>query len=141
MSATQGRVLLAVSARTLTRMQVILAGCDTVWARTAGEVHAALATGPFGLAIVGSHFDESHTLDIVRVLHEHDAHIRIFCVRAQPFPRPLERSTMKGLRAAAEVLGAAAVLDLLDYPDDEAGNRAVRAMLTRASASSSQTAA
>jgi hypothetical protein len=125
------RILLAISARTLTRLQAILAGCDTVWARTVGEVSAALDTGHFDLAIVGSHFDESHTLDIVRLLHEQDSNTRIVCVRARPFPAPLDRSTMKGLRAAAEVLGASAVLDLLDYPDDDAGNHTVRTLLER----------
>jgi len=141
MSATQGRVLLAVSAWTLTRMQVILAGRDTVWARTAGEVRAALDTGHFDLAVVGSHFDESHTFDIVRLVHERDASTPIMCVHGRPFPPALGDSTMKAFKVAAEVLGVAAVVDLLDYPDDEAGNRAVRAMLTCASASSSQPAA
>jgi hypothetical protein len=127
----QGRLLLAVSARTLTRLQAVLAGCDVVWARTVGEVRAALGSGRFDLAIVGSHFDESHTFDIVRLVRERDANTCIVCVRARPFPPALGASTMKAFQVAAGVLGAAAVLDLLDYPDDDAGNRTVRELLER----------
>jgi hypothetical protein len=137
MPALQGRILLAVSAQALTRLQDILAGYDTRWARTIGEARAALEAGHFDLAIVGSHFDESHTFDIVGLVRERDANTRIVCVRGRPFRPALGRSTIKAFEAASEVLGASLVVDLLDYPDDEGGNRAVRALIDRQITSSS----
>jgi hypothetical protein len=99
MSATQGRVLLAVSAQTRRRVLSAFAGYEVAWAQTEAEVRAALCTSHFDLAVVGSHFDESHTFDIVRGLRRADPALRIVCVRGRPFPGALGRSTMKAFRA------------------------------------------
>jgi len=131
MSATQGRVLLAVSAQTRGRVLACLAGYEFAWARTEVEVRAALCTGHFDLAVVGSHFDESHTFDIVRELRHADPGLRIVCVRGRPFPGALGHSTMKAFRTACEAEGVCAVIDLLDYPEDDASNRAIRALFER----------
>jgi len=126
MSASQGRVLLAVSAQTRRRLLTAFAGYELAWARTEVEVRAALSTGRFDLAVVGSHFDESHTFDIVRELREADRGLRIVCVRGRPFPGALGHSTMKAFRSACEAEGVCAVIDLLDYPDDDTSERAIR---------------
>ena len=41
----------------------------------------------------------------------------------------LDRRSGSTLRTACEALGVNVVIDLFDYPDDEAGNRRVRALL------------
>ena len=130
MSAIQGRVLLAVSARTRDRVLPCLAGCETVWAQTVGEVRAALARR-FDLVIVGSHFDESHTFDIVAQIQAADRPPPIVCVRGRPFPGALGESTMQAFRAACGAVGVRLVIDLLDYADDPAGNRAIGALFER----------
>jgi len=128
MSATQGRVLLAVSAQTRRRLLSAFAGYEVAWAQTEAEVRAALCTSHFDLAVVGSHFDESNTFDIVRGLRHADPALRIVCVRGRPFPGALGHSTMKAFRTACEAEGVCAVIDLLDYPEDDAGKRAICAL-------------
>jgi len=131
MPATQGRVLLAVSAETRRRLLPAFAGHEVVWARTVGEVRAAMSPPRFDLAVVGSHFDESHTFDMIHDLRQADPGLRIVCVRARPFPGALGRSTMNAFRAACEAEGVCAVFDLLDYPENADGARAIRALFER----------
>src|SRR6185436_12241616 len=119
MSANPGRVLLAVSPQTRIRLQIILEGYDATWATTFSEVRAAAEREEFDLVVVGSHFEESSTFEIVRYLRARCPRLRIACVRGAPFPAALGRSTMKAFEAASEVLGAALVIDLFDYPVDE----------------------
>jgi len=128
MSAMRGGVLLAVSAQTRRRLLPAFAGHELAWAQTVGEARAASSARHFDLAVVGSHFDESHTFDIVRDLRRADPGLRIVCVRGRPFPGALGRWTMNAFRSACEAEGVCAVVDLLDYPDDDAGNRAVGAL-------------
>jgi len=133
MSAMQGHVLLAVSAQTRRRLLPAFAGHGLAWAQTVGEARAALSAQRFDLAVVGSHFDESHTFEIVRDLRRADPELRIVCVRSKPFPGALGRWTMNAFRSACEAEGVHAVVDLLDYPDDDAGNRAIGALFERLS--------
>jgi hypothetical protein len=131
MSASQGRVLLAVSAQTRRRLLTAFAGYDLVWAQTEAEVRAALCAGRYDLSVVGSHFDESHTFDIVRELRHADPGLRIVCVRGRPFPGALGHSTMKAFRSACQAEGVCAVIDLLDYAEDDVSNGAIRAIFER----------
>ena len=131
MSAMQGRFLLAVSAGTRERLLPCLTGCQIVWAQTAGEVRAAVARERFDVVVVGSHFDESHTFDILALIRAADPAAHIVCVRGRPFPGALRESTMHAFRTACEALGVSLVVDLLDYPDDQAGNDAIRALFER----------
>jgi hypothetical protein len=131
MSPAQGHVLLALSAQTRDRVLACLAGCDTVWAQTFAEVRAAMDRRHFDLIVIGTHFEESSTFDILRHARERDPEARLVCVRGRPFPPALGRSTMRAFEAASEVLGAALVIDLFDYPDDEDGNRAIGALFER----------
>lgn len=131
MSSMQGRVLLAVSAQTRERLLSCFPGCAIVWAQTAEEVRAAAGRESFDMVVVGSHFDESHTFDILALIREAHPAPRIVCVRGRPFPGALGRSTMQAFRAACEALGVDMVVDLLDYTDDEAGNLAIRTLFAR----------
>jgi len=133
MSANPGRVLLAVSPQTRIRLQIILEGYDATWATTFSEVRAAAEREEFDLVVVGSHFEESSTFEIVRDLRRADPELRIVCVRSKPFPGALGRWTMNAFRSACEAEGVHAVVDLLDYPDDDAGNRAIGALFERLS--------
>ena len=131
MPAVQGRVLLAVSAQTRKRLLPCLSGYEIVWAQTVGEVRVAAAQQRFDLVIVGSHFDESHTFDIVRHVRDVYPGACIACVRGRPFPGALGKSTLKAFRSACEALGVGVVVDLFDYPDSEAGSRAIGALFER----------
>lgn len=131
MSATQGRILLAVSAHTRDRLLPCLPACETVWAQTAAEVRAAVAGRRFAMVVVGSHFDESHTFDILALLRTADPAPRIVCVRGRPFPGALGESTMNAFRAACGALGVSLVIDLLNYPEEPAGNDAIRALFEK----------
>jgi hypothetical protein len=48
-----------------------------------------------------------------------------------PFRTPSARRSFDAFRLASSALGAAEVLNLLEFPDDEAGNSRVRSMLDR----------
>lgn len=128
MSAMQGRALLAVSALTRQRLLPCLAGMELEWAETAAQVCAAAAREHFDLFVVGSHFDESHTFDMVRKLNALQPGTRVVCVRGRAFPG-LGPSTMHAFRAACEALGVSAVIDLFDFPVGETGTRAIRAII------------
>lgn len=129
MSANPGRVLLAVSPQTRTRLQLILEGYDVTWATTFTDVRAAVERTEFDLVVVGSHFDASSTFEIVRYIRAQRPRLRIACVRGAPFPAALGPATMKAFSTASEVLGAGLVVDLFDYPDDAVGNGRIRGLL------------
>lgn len=136
----QDRVLLAVSPEVRSRLGTVLAPFDVTQAFTAAELRAALATRQFDLVVVGTHFEESKALEVIQEVRHAAPNARIVCVRGVPFMR-VGKPAMDALRLACEALGAAQVIDLLDYPDDEAGNRAIRELFERELAGSAPSAA
>ena len=104
----------------------ILAGHRVAWVQTFDEVRAALLREHFDVAVLGTHFAESNALDVLRHIRERSPGCRIACVRGVPFPHGLGRGTMEAFEHACTVLGAAIVIDLLQYPDDEGGDAAIR---------------
>ena len=123
----QDRVLLAVSPEVRRRLGAALATFDVTQAVSAAELRTALATQHFDLIVVGTHFEECKALEVIEEVRRAAPHARIVCVRGVPFMR-VGKPAMDALRLACEALGAAQLVDLLDYPDDEAGNRAIRAV-------------
>ena len=126
----QDHVLIATSVETQRRLIAALQGLDVVCAASAGEVRAALAGQRFDLIIVGAHFDESKALEMIEEIQRTPHGACVVCVRGTPFHH-VGRPAMEAFRVACEALGARRVVDLLDYPDDPAGNRAIRELFER----------
>src|SRR5256885_1618928 len=84
---------------------------------------------PFDLVVLGTHFAESSALDALRQVREESPGTRIACVRGVPFRPGLGRATMDAFEQACIALGANVVVDLLQYPDDAAGDAAIRGLL------------
>ena len=123
------RVLLAVSAEAKPRLEAVLAGHELTHAESFAAVRVALAKQTFDLIVVGTHFEESSAFDVLRHIKESESQAHIACVRGVPFHAALGKPAMDAFRAACEALGVNVVLDLFDYPDDEAGNRRARTLL------------
>jgi ActR/RegA family two-component response regulator len=132
------RVLLATSVETQRRLARALQGFDVACAESAGEVRAALAAGRFDLIVVGAHFDESKALEVIAEIRRTPHGASLVCVRGTPFHR-VGRPAMEAFRMACEALGVRRVVDLLDYPDDEAGNQSIRTLLVSQTARASTT--
>lgn len=124
-------VLLAVPPGARGRLASALQGHRLLWAETVDGVRAALARQRFDLVVVGAHFHESHAFEVLELVTATVPASRIVCLRAVAPRAMLGKPAMRAFRAACEALGAALVLDLLDFPDDAAGNQAIRALLER----------
>lgn len=125
------RVLLAIGPRALERMLRILEGFAVEHAATVNEVARALEPQHFDMIIVGSHFDSSNAVGAVKLVLSRAPDVPLACVHALPFSVGLGEAALGAFRAACEELGVDSFLDLREFPDDEAGNARVRAMLER----------
>jgi hypothetical protein len=125
------RVLMAVSDRAAERMSRVLAGWEVVTAASLPQFVHALRCSEFDLVIVGCHFDGSRALEAVKSVMAHCARVPLACVLAAPFSSQLGEGTVAAFHAAAEELGVDCFIDVLQFPDDEAGNARVHAMLER----------
>ena len=112
-------------------MARILAGWDITVAASLAEFSHASRCSHFDLVIVGCHFDGSRALDAVRTAMTKVPRVPLACVLAAPFSSALGEGTVAAFHAAAEELGVDCFIDVLQLPDDEAGNARVRAMLER----------
>lgn len=126
----QQRVLLATSTETQRRLARALQGLEIACATTGGEVRAALAAQQFDLIVVGAHFDESKALEMIQEIQRLPHSATLVCVRGTPFHH-VGKPAMEAFRVACEALGVRRVIDLLGYPDDAGGNRAIREILER----------
>ena len=120
------RILLAVNPEGNRRLASIFAGHDVVFVRTMDEAQAMLHTRPFDLILIGSRFDESRMFELLRHAVENAADTPIVCFRGILGRHPKETVVVEGLQLGCQALGAASFHDFVDYPDDPAGNRAIR---------------
>lgn len=81
------------------------------------------------MLIIGLHFDESTAVTALQRVLARDETFPVVCVRGMP--SRLGQGSLHALRVALEELGVHHFIDLLENPDDEAGNGRVRAMLER----------
>lgn len=121
------RVLVAAYAEGHRRIAAVLSGHDLVVVRTMDEALAALAAQPFDLAVIGTRFDESRMFELVRAIKssEQTSGIAVVCFRGILGRQASERVMVEGLALGCQALGAA-FHDFIGYPNDEAGNRAIR---------------
>ena len=112
-------ILVAVADPAQARLTDILVGHDLAFASTSAEVAALLAAQRFDLVLLGSHFAESSTFDVLeRVIRQ--SHCPVVCIQAMPFPHGLGKSSFDAFREACLALGASLALNLLELNDAQA---------------------
>jgi hypothetical protein len=124
-------VLVAEATPGRERLARILDGRDVEFASTCVEARVRLRERPYELIVIGAHFDSSTALELVQEVLRGEAPCPVICVHCMPFRTPSARRSFDAFRLASSALGAAEVLNLLEFPDDEAGNARVRTMLER----------
>lgn len=124
---TSPRVVAAVSSDVRRRISAILTQCDLRFVGAGSELVQALDAARCDLMIVEVHFNESSAAAALRCVLAREERFPVVCVREVKSDRP-GYAVLGALRMAAGV-GAQAFVDLLDYPDDEAGNAGARAVL------------
>ena len=124
---TSPRVIAAVTSDVKRRLCAILPKCELRFVRAGSELVQALDEARCDLMIVEVHFNESSAAAALRCVLARDERFPVVCVREVDSDRP-GHAALSALRMAAGV-GAQAFVDLLDYPDDEAGNAGARAVL------------
>jgi hypothetical protein len=122
-------VLLAVTPGTRERLRAAFAGHELVCVEHLDQVRAELAHRHFDLVVIGARFEESTAFDALRLVIAASPAPRVVCLRGVSPRSLLGKSSVDAFRIACEALGACLVLDLQDFPDDEAGNRAMRSLL------------
>lgn len=124
------RVVVAVAPPLQARIRDILRGWELRFVETGAELTVALDEAPYDMVIVSLSFDESSAVAAVQQIFARGAGVPVVCVRGLPFNQLRER-TLHGLRLALNELGAENFIDLLQYPNDAAGNARLEAMLQR----------
>jgi hypothetical protein len=127
----KARVLMAVSPRAAERMSRILPGVEVTQAASLGEFTYALRCRSFDLVVVGCHFDGSRALEAIKTARSNAPGAALACVLAAPFESTLGVGTLAALQAAAGELGVDCFIDVMQFPDDAAGNARVRSILDR----------
>lgn len=125
------RVIAAVDPAVRRRIRAILPDCELRFVDTSPQLLRELDAGPCDMLVVGTHFDESTAIAAIERALERDENFPVVCTRGVPFASALGKPALDALRAASGALGAQNFIDLLEYPDDEAGNARIRAMLER----------
>jgi len=123
------RVLVAVSPQAKERMRRILADCELRFADTACDLLHALDNEQCDMLIVGAHFDESSAVSALERVLSRPESFPVVCVRG--LPSMFGKGSLAAFRMALSELGTQNFIDLLEYPDDDAANARVRAMLLR----------
>jgi hypothetical protein len=125
----QARVVVAVSPGLRQRMRAIVPECELRFVETGDDLLRELDDERCDMLILGAHFDESSAVTALeRVLARRET-FPVVCVRG--IHSRLGYRSIHALRMALDALGAREFIDLLLYPDDEAGNARVRALLER----------
>ena len=119
------RILVADTPEGDRRISAILDGHDLVFVRTLGEAQRMLQREPFGLILIGVHFDDSRMFDLLRSVQASGR--PVVCMRSHQFASPA--ITIEGLEIATKTLGCHLFLDLTWYADDATGNGALRQLL------------
>jgi hypothetical protein len=121
------RVLAAVPREAEPRILSVLPQCNVRFVHTGEQLLRALEEGSCHMVIVGMQFDESTALAALERILARDDGLPVVCVRGMQ--SRLGKPAVDSARIALGALGAQHFIDLLEYPDDEAGNARVRSML------------
>jgi hypothetical protein len=122
------RVIAAVARDGQPRLRAILAADELRFVQTGSELVRALAEARCDLLIVEVHFDESTAVAALKCVLARGETFPVVCIREAPFAKP-GHAALDALRMALGAVVVQAFIDLLEYPDDAAGNARVRSML------------
>lgn len=123
------RIVAAVSHDVRQRIRAILPGSELRFVETDAELMEVLQQARCDILILGMQFDESSAVASLERVRSRGKAFPVVCVRGRP--SLLGQRSMHALRTALHELGAQDFIDLMDYPDNEAGNARVRALLER----------
>jgi CheY-like chemotaxis protein len=133
MAAKKPRILLACVRQAYTRLFAILSGHELEFVTTLIEAQAALKGNPFDLVMIGLHFDESRMFDLLEQVRADARYARVpvVCFHGILSANPQDDLKLEPIEVACKALGANVFFDLLAYPDDTAGNAAIRSIVNR----------
>jgi len=123
------RIVAAVSDEIRPRIRAIFPTSELRFVETGAELVAALRQASCDIVVLGMQFDESSAVAVLESVRARGAALPVVCVRGRA--SVLGQRSLHALRVALDALGAEDFIDLLDYPDDEAGNSRIRAMFER----------
>ena len=111
------------------RLRKTLAGRELTFVQTLDEAKRALEGQAFSGFLLGIQFDDSRVLELLEYLRSHPKTARVPVVCMIGIRGRLSEAALCAFAQAAHALGARAVLDASSFPDDEAGNAALREVL------------
>jgi PleD family two-component response regulator len=125
--APRTKVLVAVVHDNRERLSRVLEGHELVFVETCDEARALLEREPFGLVLLGVHFDESQMFSLLGDIRAHAKYrkVPILCVLGS-WGRMLSEVAVEGLDHAVKAMMANGFLNLLHFTDDEKGNARIR---------------
>jgi hypothetical protein len=127
---TTARIILASARRPYQRLFAILSGHTIRFVTTLDDAQDALAGDPFDLVMIGTYFDESRMFDLLRQVRadERYANVPVICFRG--VLQAGSHFNREDVEVACRSIGATAFFDLAEFPDDAAGNAAVRKIIS-----------
>jgi hypothetical protein len=124
-------ILVAAHPAAAARLRKVLAGHELTFVATVGEAQLALQRGHFPAIVLGVQFDESRMLRLFQHLRS-EKHLTTPVVCVIGIKGRLSGAAIDAFNKAARALGAQAVLDLTEFPDDERGNARLRGIIQAA---------
>jgi hypothetical protein len=125
--APRTKILVAVVHDNRERLARVLVGHDLVFVDDSDAARDHLESEPFGLVMLGVHFDESQMFSLLGDIRAHAKYrkVPILCVLGS-WGRMLSEVAVEGLDHAVKALMANGFLNLLHFPDDEEGDARIR---------------
>ncbi|HEX6004714.1 MAG TPA: hypothetical protein VFZ14_12030 [Burkholderiales bacterium] len=123
------RVLIAGIPETNPRMSSIFAQSRVTFLDTMDRAAEALKQR-YDAILIAVRFDESRMFDLLRCLADQGISndTPVICYRSRPGPVTSTRLALQAIQLASRSLGAE-FFDLESYPDEAAGNAAIRALV------------
>lgn len=125
----QRPILVAAHPAGTQRLQKALAGHELVFVETLDQARERLEGGEFACVILGVQFDDSRTLKLLEDLSAQQRHLATPVVCVIGIRGRLSNAALCAFDQAARALGARAVLDMTEFPDDERGNSGLRGLI------------
>lgn len=123
-------ILIAAHRAGAPRLKKLLADHELSFVGTLDEAKRTLGRRQFSAIVLGVQFDESRVLALLDHLRRQTRlSTPVVCVIG--IRGRLSDAALKAFEQAATALGASAVLDMEDFPDDERGNERLRRVVDR----------
>lgn len=125
--APRTKILVAVVHDNRERLARVLDGHDLIFVDNGDDARDLLEREPFGLVMLGVHFDESQMFSLLGDIRSHARYrkVPILCVLGS-WGRMLSEVAVEGLDHAVKAMMANGFLNLLHFADDDEGNARIR---------------